>query len=117
MYCVEIWGNAKDIYLSPLIKLQKKSVRIITHSHYLSHSEPLFSKLNIFNFDKLVQYRISLAMFKLHHCQVPESIKSLFQLLAMYIHTIPDINIHFILLERITNLYIIHFLFKLYRFS
>ena len=39
MYCVEIWSNAKDIYLSPLIKLQKRSVRIITHSYYLSYTE------------------------------------------------------------------------------
>ena len=80
MYYVEIWGNAKDIYLTPLIKLQKRSVCRITHSHYLSHTEPLFSKLNSLPFDKLVQYRISLTMFKLHHGQEPESIKSLFQL-------------------------------------
>ena len=26
IYCVEIWGNAADIYLLPLIKLQKKIV-------------------------------------------------------------------------------------------
>ena len=76
MYCVEIWGNAKDTYLSSLIKLQKSSVRIITHSHYLSHTAPLFSKLNILSFDKLVQYRMSLTMFKLHQGQVPESIKT-----------------------------------------
>ena len=81
MYCENIWGNVKDIYLSPIIKLQKRSVRIITHFHYLSHTEPLFSKLNILPFDKLVQhyqYRISLTMFKLHHGQVTESIKLFF---------------------------------------
>ena len=44
MYCAGIRGNAKNIYLSSLIKLQKRSVRIITHSHYLSHTELLFSK-------------------------------------------------------------------------
>ena len=42
LYCVEIWGNAKDIYLSPLMKLQKRSVPMVKHSHYLSHTEPLF---------------------------------------------------------------------------
>ena len=80
MYCVEICGNAKESYLNPLINLQKRSVRIITHSHYRSHTEPLFSKLDILPFGKLVQYRISLTMFKFHHGQVPDSISSIFQL-------------------------------------
>ena len=38
------------IYLNSLKKLQKRSVRVITHSHFLSHTEPLFSKLNIHPF-------------------------------------------------------------------
>ena len=80
MYCVEIRGNAKESYVNPLIKLQKRSVRIITHSHYRSHTEPLLSKLDILPFGKLVQYRISLTMFKFHHGQVPDSISSIFQL-------------------------------------
>ena len=37
IYCIEIWGNTHDSYLSTLIKLQKKAVRIITFSHYLEH--------------------------------------------------------------------------------
>ena len=30
IYCLEIWGNASDIHLQPLITTQKKIVRIIT---------------------------------------------------------------------------------------
>ena len=75
MYCVEIWGNAKSTYLSPLIKLQNKFVRIITHSHHLSQTELLFSNINIFHFDQLVQYRILLT---LHLGQVNELINTLF---------------------------------------
>ena len=67
MYCVEIWGNAKESYLNPLIKLQKRSVCIITHSHYRSHTESLFSKLDIPPFGKLVQYSISLTMFTIYN--------------------------------------------------
>ena len=44
IYCIEIWGNTHDSYLSPLIKLQKKAVRIITFliiwntlHHYLNN--------------------------------------------------------------------------------
>ena len=32
IYCVEVWSNAHDTYLDPLIKLQKKCVRVITFS-------------------------------------------------------------------------------------
>ena len=39
IYGVEIWGNACSVYLDPLVKLQKKCLRIITFSSYL---EPLF---------------------------------------------------------------------------
>ena len=45
MYCVEIWGNARDIHLLPLITLQKKIVRAITFSRYLAHTAEIFLSL------------------------------------------------------------------------
>ena len=45
IYCVEIWGNARDIHLLPLITLQKKTVRAITFSRYLAHTAEIFIKL------------------------------------------------------------------------
>ena len=78
IYCIEIWGNTHDSYLSPLIKLQKKSVRIITFSHYLEHSVPLFKQLDILNFKALVTQRISLLMYKIHMGNVPLPICNLF---------------------------------------
>ena len=47
IYCVEIWGNACDTHLDPLIKLQKKIIRFISFSTYTEHTTPLFLKLNI----------------------------------------------------------------------
>ena len=64
IYGVEIWGNACNVYLDPLVKLQKKCLRIITFSSYLEHTEPLFQNLEIFNFQKLVINRIAMLMFK-----------------------------------------------------
>ena len=37
IYCVEIWGNAANIYLDLLIKLQKKSSELL-HSHNIWHT-------------------------------------------------------------------------------
>ena len=78
IYCIEIWGNTHNTYLLPLIKLQKKCVRIITFSHYLEHTEPLFKQLDILNFNALVTQRISLIMFKIHTASVPLPISNLF---------------------------------------
>ena len=63
-YGVEIWGNACNVYLDPLIKLQKRCLRIITFSNYLEYTESLFQKLEILNFKKLVIHRIAMLMFK-----------------------------------------------------
>ena len=56
----------------------KKCVRIITRSHYLEHSEPLFNHLYILPFKKLVIHRIALLMFKYSIGVLPTPIHSLF---------------------------------------
>ena len=48
IYCVEIWGNTNDTHLKPIIKIQKKSIRTITFSHYLDATAPLLTEY--FNF-------------------------------------------------------------------
>ena len=77
-YCVEIWGNACNIHLDPIVKLQKKCIRTITYSSYLEHTQPLFDSLNILCFHKLVIQRISLMMFKNEVGLVPKPISQLF---------------------------------------
>ena len=39
-YCIEEWGSATDSRIQILIELQKKAIRIISSSGYLSHTEP-----------------------------------------------------------------------------
>ena len=42
-YCILAWGtNTKRVF-----KLQKRAVRIITRSHYLSHTDPIFLHLKL----------------------------------------------------------------------
>ena len=78
IYCVEIWGNAANIYLDPLIKLQKKIIRVITFSQYLAHTNDLFVQLQILPFKKLVIHRIGLQMFKINLGYIPKAVESLF---------------------------------------
>ena len=77
-YCIEIWGNASDIHLDALIKIQKKIVRIISNSAFLAHTDELFKELNILPVHKLKLQRICLQMFKYNNNTLPESISELF---------------------------------------
>jgi hypothetical protein len=58
-YCIEIWGSANASSLLPLLRIQKKAIRIISSVHPRTHTEPLFVKCNtacILNLNKLYQY-------------------------------------------------------------
>ena len=55
--------------MNPLYLTQKKIIRIITFSHYESHSQPLFQELSILPLEKLVLYRIVFIMCKLFNSQ------------------------------------------------
>ena len=60
-YCNLIWMNTHQTDLSPLIKLQKRIIRIITRSDFLAHTEPLFLRSKILSIDKL--RKMSLATY------------------------------------------------------
>ena len=78
IYCNEVWGHAKNIYTDSLVKLQKKIIKIITHSYYYAHTEPLFRQLNILDFHKLVIQRTALMMFKYSSNNLPLLIRTMF---------------------------------------
>ena len=46
-YCNLVWGAAEKGILDPLFKLQKKAIRIITRTHYLAHTTPLFKNIKL----------------------------------------------------------------------
>ena len=59
-YSIETWGSASKIHLHPLFLTQKMMVRIITFSHYLAHTQPLFLSLSILPLDKLFLNQIGI---------------------------------------------------------
>ena len=78
IYCVEVWGSAKYVHLSPILLLQKKIIRLITFSERLAHTEPLFLQLNILPIDKLIQDRIGLFMYKMYNGLHPPTINNMY---------------------------------------
>ena len=52
-YGLLLWGNQ----IEQVSKLQTKSVRLITGSEYLAHSEPLFKELELLKIEDLYTLR------------------------------------------------------------
>ena len=78
IYCVEAWGNAFEVHITPLITLQKKIIRIITFSPFRAHTTPLFKQINVLPFQKIVFNKIGLQMFKYNIGDIPNALKTLF---------------------------------------
>ena len=78
IYCIEIWGCAAKSHMNPLYLTQKKIIWIITFSHYISHTQPLFQDLSILPLEKLVLYRIALIMYKMSNCLIPKTMSDLY---------------------------------------
>ena len=63
-YCNVIWGGAYDTVLQPLYILQKKAIRLITSSHYLEHTAPLFKSLELLNIHQIFKLNCLLLVYK-----------------------------------------------------
>ena len=70
-YCNHVWGTACDTHLKPLVKLQKRCVRIITMSKYKATTDPLFTKLGLLKLHGINKYVISKFMYKWYHDKLP----------------------------------------------
>ena len=78
IYCNEVWGNTFQTYLDPLIKLQKRAIRVITFSDRIAHTDPLFKKLNLLKFKEIYINSIQHFMYKFHHYKLPPVFYSFF---------------------------------------
>ncbi len=72
-YCCELFIGAPASYLKPIIKLQKKAVRIIAGATRLAHTTQIFKDLKILPFDKLIIYNVCKFMFKYKQRNVPDT--------------------------------------------
>ena len=55
-FACEIYGSATEKLLDELFILQKRAIRIINNSHYLSHTDPIFLKLKLLKLQDLFIY-------------------------------------------------------------
>jgi len=66
-YAISIWGNTYQTAINPILILQKKSIRYLTFSNPISHSQPIFQFLNILPFHNLFQFSVCMIMFKVKY--------------------------------------------------
>src|SRR6218665_232612 len=64
-YCGTVWSSPhKNGNLDRILRLQKRAVRIITHSSFLAHSASLFKALNILTIYDLTHLSVLVYMFR-----------------------------------------------------
>ena len=77
-YCIEVWGCASQTQLNCLFLLQKKIIRIMSFSHYLAHTNPLFLSVEVLPLMKIFLYKVGLIMYKYSNNLLPECISLLY---------------------------------------
>ena len=65
-YCITSWGGAPNTTIAPLIRLQKKVIRIMTFHSYDSPSLPIFSKLQILPLNSIYNMSLSTLIHKFY---------------------------------------------------
>ena len=66
-----MWVSTYQSYLDPLIKLQKRAIRVVAGVDRLAHTGPLFDQLNLLTLHKTYVYYVQLFMFKYNHKTLP----------------------------------------------
>ena len=66
-YCILLWANSHVTNVRKLQLLQKKAIRIITSSHYIAHTDPLFAMTKLLKLDDLYKYQLGIFMHKVTH--------------------------------------------------
>ena len=62
-YCCLVWGWASKTTLDPILKIQKKAVRIISKKSFLAHSDILFFNLNILKIYDMCNLQTAIFVF------------------------------------------------------
>ena len=59
-----------------IIKLQKKALRIITSSNYISHTEPLYKQLSLLKVDEILKLQQLKFYYKYLHNDLPRYLQN-----------------------------------------
>ena len=81
-YGIITWGGARASKLRSIEIAQKKAIRNVAGKPSNSHTEPLFSALEVLKFSDLFRYNCAIFMYKYHNKYLPVSFGGMFTPLA-----------------------------------
>ena len=61
-YNVTFWGKTYNRHTDPIVKLQKRMLRLMTNSGFFEHTNPLFFQLKILKFPDIYTYFVCIYM-------------------------------------------------------
>ena len=73
LYCLPAWSCGLKSTMDPLIKLQKKAIRIVFSKKHISHTMPLFKKMNVLPLHESANYLKLLFMYDFINSKLPSS--------------------------------------------
>ena len=79
-YCNQVWGSNYKSRLNRTVVLQKKALRIVTHSEYRCHTSPLFKQLNLLTVENVNNFLIGIFMHRRFHDTLPSVFNGFFQI-------------------------------------
>ena len=79
-YCNIVWGNSTKMKIMLIYRIQKKALRIYTHSHYLAHTDPIFCKLKTLKIADIHSFQTVIFMYTFWINTVPLPIRNIFVL-------------------------------------
>ena len=84
-YCNIAWAYSSKTRIESILRLQKRALRVCTHSNYRSHTNPIFSNLNTLKVNDIHTLQTACFMFKYKSKSLP--------LLFQNLYT-PNSNLH-----------------------
>jgi hypothetical protein len=83
-YCCVVWGNCSNEGLNRILKLQKRTARLILHIDQdpIAPSEPLFKQLGWMSIEQRIKYHKYLLVSKCLKNEVPVYLKNKIQYLS-----------------------------------
>lgn len=72
-YCNIIWGNASNLALNKLTILQKRALRLISHSKFRDHTSPLFKQLKILKLSDIYKFQLGQFVYNCINNLLPKS--------------------------------------------
>ena len=79
-YGIIVWGQTYTTYTEPILKMQKRAVRAISHQSYVAHSLPIFRELKLYRLFDILKLKLLTFIFEASNMITPVCFHNFFSL-------------------------------------